>query len=154
MGIMFEVDLEFVKNDSDTKLILSWIFTNTVGRFYSMGVYRYWFFEIKDDADRFKDKWYEIPFENYKWKSIEYEYLEDDILSKPHCIILYFPEEHDNGIKWKMHEWCEKNIGPYAGTWYTGTKQVPKNENQDILIAYIFHFEKKENAMSFRLVWS
>lgn len=149
---MFEVDLEFVKNDSDTKLMLSWIFTNTVGRFYSMCEHRYWFFEIREDANKFKDRWHEIPFENYKWKNVEYECKKE--FGKEHHIILYFPEDHDNRIKWKMHEWCEENIGPYADTWYSGMKQVPKNENQDMYIAYVFHFKKKENAMSFRLVWS
>lgn len=149
---MFEVDLEFEKRNAETRNILSWIFTNTTGRFYSLGEHRYWFFENKDDADRFKDKWYEIPYENFVWKHIEYEIDKFD----NHCIVLYFPEEHtDHNLRWKLHEWCEKNIGTYADQWYSNFKQEPKNENQDMHVAYNvaynFCFKRKDDAMKFKL---
>lgn len=153
--IMFKVDIEFKKNNKQIEPILEWIFANTVGRFHTIGDGRYWFFEFELDAKKFEDKWYEIPYENYIWKKTEYECVESKITSKVHHIILYYPEKHDSGIKWKMFEWCEENIGPYAGVWYYSTKSVSvEGFSGDISVADVLCFSNKEDAAYFKLTWA
>lgn len=152
---MYKVDIEFPKDDNEIEPILSWLFENTTGRFHPIEKNRYWFFEFEEDSKKFKNRWYEVPYENYKWKDTEYECVEDDITSNIHHIVLYFPENHDNGIKWKIHEWCEQNIGRYAGIWYSTTKQIHiDGRSSDTLVAYVFCFKVLEDAMAFRLMWT
>ena len=151
---MYKVDIEFSKNDEEIEFILSWIFSNTTGRFHSIMKYRYWFFEFEEDANKIKDRWYEVPYENYKWKNVEYERIEDDVTGKIHHIILYYPDSHDSGIKWKIHEWCEENIGPYFGAWYSTLKQIHIDGHAgDTIIGYVFGFNTQEDAMALKLAW-
>lgn len=82
------------------------------------------------------------------WEKVEYNFEYN-----MHCVVLYFTEEHvDHNIRWAMNDWCEQEFGKYADLWYSNFKQAPKNENQDMYVAYNFCFTRKDDAMKFKLV--